>query len=109
MNASGRPLLEAAHGPSRRWWVLGAVECGNFVVYMDAFIVTLALPAMGAQFGVGLHEVKWVMLSYMIALTASLLVAGRLGDRLGGFSILRTTPPCSPPRRSREAPCRIPS
>lgn len=76
-------MLEAAHGPNRRWWVLGAVECGNFVVYMDAFIVTLALPAMASQFGVGLHEVKWVMLSYMIALTASLLVAGRLGDRFG--------------------------
>ncbi|GAT34445.1 drug resistance transporter, EmrB/QacA subfamily [Terrimicrobium sacchariphilum] len=83
MNIPGRPILKAAHGPNRRWWVLGAVECGNFVVYMDAFIVTLALPAMAAQFGIGLHEVKWVMLSYMIALTASLLVAGRLGDRLG--------------------------
>ncbi len=76
-------MLEAAHGPNRRWWVLGAVECGNFVVYMDAFIVTLALPAMAAQFGVGIHEVKWVMLAYMIALTSSLLVAGRLGDWIG--------------------------
>lgn len=83
MNAPGHFLLKAAHGPNRRWWVLGAVECGNFVVYMDAFIVTLALPAMAAQFGVGIHEVKWVMLSYMIALTSSLLVAGRLGDWIG--------------------------
>lgn len=87
MNVSGTHPLNAVSGPNRRWWVLGAVECGNFVVYMDAFIVTLALPAMGAQFGVGIHEMKWVMLSYMIALTSSLLVAGRLGDWIGRRTI----------------------
>jgi len=37
--------------------LLAAVECGNFVVYMDGFIVTLALPAMARQFGVGIHEI----------------------------------------------------
>jgi hypothetical protein len=28
---------------------LTAVECGNFVVYMDGFIVTLALPTMAEK------------------------------------------------------------
>jgi hypothetical protein len=31
------------------WRTLAAVECSNFVVYMDGFIVTLALPAMARQ------------------------------------------------------------
>jgi EmrB/QacA subfamily drug resistance transporter len=74
---------EASQGPAYRWWVLAAVECGNFVVYMDGFIVTLALPAMARQFGVGIHEVKWVLVAYLASVTVTLLVAGRLADRWG--------------------------
>src|SRR5262245_63047276 len=76
-------LHEASQGPSYRWWALAAVECGNFVVYMDAFIVTLALPAMARHFGVGVHEIKWVLVAYLAALTVSLLLGGRLADRWG--------------------------
>lgn len=75
-------------GSNHRWWALAAVECGNFVVYMDAFIVALALPTMARQFGLGIHEVKWVMLAYLVALTASLLLAGRLADRFGRRTIM---------------------
>src|SRR5690349_394824 len=74
---------EATDGWVNRWWVLAAVECGNFVVYMDAFIVTLALPAMARDFGVGIHEIKWVLVAYLAALTGTLLLAGRLADRWG--------------------------
>jgi EmrB/QacA subfamily drug resistance transporter len=74
---------EASQGPSYRWWVLAAVECGNFVVYMDGFIVTLALPALARQFGVGIHEVKRVLVAYLATLTVTLLLAGRLADRWG--------------------------
>ncbi|MGA2228068.1 MAG: MFS transporter, partial [Syntrophobacteraceae bacterium] len=74
---------EASQGPAYRWWVLAAVECGNFVVYMDGFIVTLALPAMARHFGVGIHEVKWVLVAYLAAVTVALLLAGRLADRWG--------------------------
>lgn len=70
-------------GPASRWWVLAAVECGNFVVYMDGFIVTLALPAMARYFGVGFHEIKWVLIAYLASLTVTLLLAGRLADRWG--------------------------
>jgi EmrB/QacA subfamily drug resistance transporter len=76
-------LHKVIHGPAHRWWVLAAVECGNFVVYMDGFIVTLALPAMNRDFGVGLREVKWVLLAYLATLTVSLLLAGRLADLWG--------------------------
>lgn len=69
--------------PVSRWWALTAIECGHFVVYMDAFIVTLALPAMARQFGVGMHEIKWVVIAYLASLTVTLLLAGRLADRWG--------------------------
>ena len=57
-----------------------AVECGNFVVYMDAFIVTLALPTMARQFAVPLSVLKWVLVAYLFAVTVTLLPAGRLAD-----------------------------
>jgi hypothetical protein len=41
-----RAFQRLAHGETHRWWALAALEFGNFVVYMDGFIVTLALPAM---------------------------------------------------------------
>jgi MFS family permease len=66
--------------PAQRWWILTAVECGNFAVYMDGFIVTLALPTMTRHFGVDIHDIKWVMISYLATLTVGLLFAGRLAD-----------------------------
>ncbi len=70
-------------GDAHRWWALAAVECGNFVVYMDAFIVTLALPMMARQFGAGLSVLKWVIVAYLLTVTVTLLPAGRLADIWG--------------------------
>lgn len=53
VNAAVQLPGEAPPANPDRWWTLAAMECGNFVVYMDGFIVTLALPAMARQFGVG--------------------------------------------------------
>jgi len=74
---------EARPEPRQRWRVLAVVECGNFLVYMDAFIVTLALPALSRHFGVGLREVRWVMIAYLATLTVTLLLGGRLADLWG--------------------------
>src|SRR5215813_9475305 len=74
---------EATQGPAHRWWALAAVECGNFVVYLDGFIVTLALPTMARHFHVGIHQIKWVLVAYLAALTVTLLLAGRLADLWG--------------------------
>jgi EmrB/QacA subfamily drug resistance transporter len=76
------PVPEATPG-AHRWWALTAVECGNFVVYMDGFIVTLALPTMARQFAVPLSVLKWVLVAYLLAVTVTLLPAGRLADIWG--------------------------
>ncbi len=82
-NAAVRRPGEAPPANPDRWWTLAAVECGNFVVYMDGFIVTLALPAMARQFGVGLPVLKWVIVAYLLTVTVTLLPAGRLADIWG--------------------------
>src|SRR5262245_54771254 len=77
-----QPLSDVSSS-SHRWWALTAVECGNFVVYMDAFIVTLALPTMARDFGVPLSVLKWVLVAYLLTVTVTLLPAGRLADIWG--------------------------
>ncbi|AFY29162.1 MFS transporter [Cyanobium gracile] len=83
VNAAAQRPGEAPPANPDRWWTLAAVECGNFVVYMDGFIVTLALPAMARQFGVGLPVLKWVIVAYLLTVTVTLLPAGRLADIWG--------------------------
>src|SRR5262245_27217077 len=76
-------VREVTRRDAHRWWALAAVECGNFVVYMDAFTVTLALPAMVREYGVGLSTLKWVIVAYLLTVTVTLLPAGRLADIWG--------------------------
>ncbi|ABB57384.1 MFS transporter [Synechococcus elongatus] len=78
-----RDFWSGTQGENHCWWALAAVECGNFVVYMDGFIVTLALPAMARHFDVGLPILKWVVVAYLLAVTVTLLPAGRLADIWG--------------------------
>ena len=68
---------------SHRWHVLGAVEIGNFLVYMDSFVVTLALPWMMREFEVPVTSVKWVVVAYLLPLTIMVLTAGRIADMVG--------------------------
>lgn len=72
-----------APGTYHPWNVLAAVEIGNFVVYMDGFIVNLALPWMMLEFGIPVTTVKWVVVAYLLSLTVTLLTAGRIADMVG--------------------------
>ncbi|MEV4401260.1 MFS transporter [Actinoplanes sp. NPDC049598] len=54
-----------------------------FMTNLDLWIVNVALPAMGADFRASLGDLSWVLNAYAITLAALLVVAGRLGDRIG--------------------------
>ena len=46
-------------------------------------IANIALPALAVAFAASISEVRWVVVSYLAALTVSTVVAGRLGDKYG--------------------------
>lgn len=50
---------------------------------LDASAVNIALPTMAREFQTDLGRVEWVVLAYLLALSALLLNAGRLADVLG--------------------------
>ena len=53
------------------------------MVFIDATVVNVALPALQRSLGAGLADVQWVVESYALFLASLLLVGGAAGDRFG--------------------------
>lgn len=68
---------------NRKWWALAAVGSGVFMSTIDGSIVNIALKTLQETFQTGLNTVEWVVLSYLLTITALLLSMGRLGDMIG--------------------------
>lgn len=51
-------------------------------------IANVGLPALAHVFNASFHAVQWVVLAYLFAITAVIVNAGRLGDRLGRRRLL---------------------
>jgi EmrB/QacA subfamily drug resistance transporter len=62
---------------------LVATILASTVVFLDATVVNVALPAMERDLGMGLAGQQWVVEAYLLALVSMLLVGGSLGDRFG--------------------------
>jgi EmrB/QacA subfamily drug resistance transporter len=62
---------------------LVATILGSTVVFLDATVVNVALPAIGEDLGAGLAGQQWVVEAYMLTMVALLLVGGSLGDQFG--------------------------
>src|ERR1700712_4014085 len=63
--------------------VFSVVAAAIFMSNLDLFIVNVALPSIGKDFGDTLAQLSWVLNAYAIGFAALLIAAGRLGDRIG--------------------------
>jgi EmrB/QacA subfamily drug resistance transporter len=64
-------------------WVIAATVLGSGVAFLDGTIVNVALPAIAEDLDASLGDLQWVLDSYLVTLTALLLLGGALGDRYG--------------------------
>jgi EmrB/QacA subfamily drug resistance transporter len=62
---------------------LVATILGSTIVFLDATVVNVALPAISDDLDTGLADQQWVVEAYLLALVALLLVGGSLGDQFG--------------------------
>ena len=62
---------------------LVATILGSTVVFLDATVVNVALPAIATDLDAGLAGQQWVVEAYMLTLVSLLLVGGSLGDQFG--------------------------
>jgi EmrB/QacA subfamily drug resistance transporter len=67
----------------RKWWTLGAVCVGVFMLLLDLTIVNVALPSIEHAFGASLSDLQWVLDAYALTLAALLLTAGSFADLYG--------------------------
>ncbi|MFF0905619.1 UNVERIFIED_CONTAM: MFS transporter [Kocuria sp. CPCC 205316] len=70
-------------GERRARWVLAATVLGSALTFIDTTVVSIALPAVGADLGAGSTGLTWVVNGYTLTLAALVLLGGSLGDRYG--------------------------
>ena len=51
-----------------KWWTLGAVAFGLFMIMLDNTVVNVALPSIQRDLGVGLSELEWIVTGYALTL-----------------------------------------
>jgi EmrB/QacA subfamily drug resistance transporter len=62
---------------------LVATILASTVVFLDATVVNVALPAMETDLDTGLAGQQWIVEAYLLALVSMMLVGGSLGDHFG--------------------------
>src|SRR6202051_3220292 len=69
--------------PERRRWAVAAIFTALAMASLDTAIANIALPAIAADLKVSPADVVWVVNVYQIALVATLLPLGALGEIVG--------------------------
>jgi EmrB/QacA subfamily drug resistance transporter len=68
---------------NRKWWTLGAVAFGLFMIMLDNTIVNVALPSIQRDLNIGISELEWVFNGYALTFGVLMLTGGKLADLLG--------------------------
>jgi EmrB/QacA subfamily drug resistance transporter len=68
---------------NRKWWTLGAVSFGLFMIMLDNTIVNVALPSIQRDLEIGISELEWVVNGYALTFAVVMLTGGKLADLLG--------------------------
>ncbi|MFH7339624.1 MFS transporter [Streptomyces sp. KHY 26] len=66
-----------------RWKALIGLALVQFIIFLDATNVNVALPSIQHDLGLSRSELTWVVNAYLIAAGGLLLLGGRLGDLVG--------------------------
>jgi len=69
-------------------WIVAAAVLSSGAVFVESTVVTVALPALGRDLHLGLDGLQWVVNSYLLTLTAMMLLGGSLGDLYGHRRVL---------------------
>src|SRR4051812_28793017 len=76
-------MTAARSTPDPKWWTLGAVCIGMFMLLLDITIVNVALPSIQQDLHSSFSDVQWVVDAYALTLAALLLTGGALADMFG--------------------------
>lgn len=71
----------------KRWTILSIVVLSVFMSTLDGSIVNVALPTMAKSLNVTSGAIAWAVSVYLIAVSATMLLFGRLGDIWGKTNV----------------------
>ena len=84
MAEAGLPRAEMVRYRSARGrLVLLATVLGSGMAFLDATVVSIALPSIGEDFDASLTDLQWTVNAYALTLAGLILIGGSLGDHLG--------------------------
>jgi EmrB/QacA subfamily drug resistance transporter len=83
MTTDGSPATMVSYGQAAGRWVLFATVLGSGLTFIDATVVNIALPRIGASLGMDSAGLQWTVNGYTLSLAALILLGGSLGDRFG--------------------------
>jgi EmrB/QacA subfamily drug resistance transporter len=72
-----------AWGTPAARWVLFATVLGSGIAFLDATVVNVALPTIGAELDASVAGLQWIVNAYALTLSSLILIGGSLGDRFG--------------------------
>jgi len=68
---------------NRKWWTLGAVAFGLFMIMLDNTVVFVALSSIQSDLKISQSELEWVVSGYALTFAVLMLTGGKLADLLG--------------------------
>ncbi|MHA7210331.1 DHA2 family efflux MFS transporter permease subunit [Arthrobacter sp. MDT1-65] len=83
-------MSEIRMGTASGRWILLATVLGSGMAGIDATVVNVALPTIGADLGADFAALQWMVTGYTLTLASFILLGGSLGDRFGRKRIFVT-------------------
>ncbi|MDU1320737.1 MAG: MFS transporter [Clostridium botulinum] len=71
------------------WIILAIVVMSPFMACLDSSIINVALPVMAKELSTSMAGIQQVVTSYLIVISAAILIFGRLGDIKGKTSVFK--------------------
>jgi EmrB/QacA subfamily drug resistance transporter len=83
---SSSPAASLANGARTRRTtaaLVAVVAGGAFLAPINSTMIAVALPALGDEYRIGVADVAWLVIAYLLVMASLQPLAGRLGDSFG--------------------------
>ena len=80
------PLTPAVRSAVR--WVLATLALSTLLSSLGTSIANVGLPTLAQAFNASFQQVQWVVLAYLLAITALIVTVGRVADLIGRRRLL---------------------
>jgi EmrB/QacA subfamily drug resistance transporter len=70
--------------------LIATTVLASMVGFLDAYVINVAVPAIGRDLGASVATLQWSLTGYLVAVAALLLLSGALADRFGRRRLLAT-------------------